>query len=303
MYNVLVIDDSKLLRNNLVRILSDTGFLGQIYEAEDGGQGLQYLRTQKIDLVLTDLAMPNTDGFSFLEIKEKDPQLRNIPVIIITGSVEIETKVQGFESGAVDYITKPFEPAELIGRVKAQLKIKSLQDELREANQRLEILSTVDELTQVYNRRHFITLFDKEFKRAQRYQLSLCCMMGDIDYFKKVNDQYGHVAGDQVLASVAQTLKSALREVDILGRYGGEEMIFLLPETDQKRGLEVAERIRQGVEATPVPIGPEKEVKITLSLGVVAFPNAEINGIDDFIRRADEALYRAKEKGRNRVES
>ncbi|MBI4209249.1 MAG: diguanylate cyclase [Deltaproteobacteria bacterium] len=303
MYNVLVIDDSQLLRSNLVRILSDTGLLHQVYEAQDGEEGLRYLRTQKIDLVLTDLAMPKANGFVFLESKEKDPKIRNIPVIIITGSVEIETKVLGFESGAVDYITKPFEPAELIGRVKAQLKIKSLQDELREANQRLEILSTIDELTQVYNRRHFIALFDKELKRAQRYLLPLCCIMGDIDYFKKVNDQYGHIAGDQVLVSITQTLKSTLREVDILGRYGGEEMIFLLPETDLKQGLEVAERIRQSVEATSVPIRPDKEVKITLSLGVAAFPNAEIKGIDDFIRRADEALYRAKEKGRNRVES
>ena len=287
----------------MVKILSGTGFIDQIYEAEDGEEGLQNLKTHKVDLVLTDLAMPKSDGFRFLEFKEKDPQLRDIPVIIITGSVEIETKVHGFESGAVDYVTKPFEPAELIGRVKAQLKIKSLQDELREANKRLEVLSTVDELTQIYNRRHFIALFDKEFKRAQRYQLPLCCLMGDIDHFKRINDQYGHIAGDQVLASIAQILKKNLREVDILGRYGGEEIIVLLPETDTKQGGETAERIRQSVEAVSLRVSPEEEVKVTLSLGMASFPDPEIKSIDDFIHRADRALYRAKDKGRNRVES
>lgn len=303
MYNVLIIEDSKLLRNNLVKILSGIEWIDNLYEAENGEEGMEILQRKSIDLVITDLAMPKADGFSFLDRKGQDERWRHIPVIILTGSVEIQTKVQGFELGAVDYVTKPFEPAELIGRVKAQLKIKKLQDELQKANKRLEVLSNTDELTQLYNRRYFMILFEREFERSRRYHLPLCLMMIDIDHFKEVNDKYGHLAGDQVLVSVAHLIRSVVRNIDLTARYGGEEFIILLPETDLRQGKEAAERLRQRVEASRIRLRDQGPVRITASFGIASSPRSDIQNVDDFIRLADEALYRAKQKGRNRVEN
>ncbi len=198
-------------------------------------------------------------------------------------------------------ITKPFVSEELIARIKVHLRIKNLQDELRKANVRLEELSNRDSLTNIYNRRYFIDLVEKELDRARRYGSRLSFLMIDIDNFKAFNDTYGHLVGDMVLTEVAQLLHSGLRKTDTVARYGGEEFALLLPETDAKGSYAVAERYRVQVQVHK--FGSETEpLKVTISVGISHYPSRGIDTVDDLIRIADDALYQAKRNGRNRVE-
>src|SRR5262249_30844758 len=155
-----------------------------------------------------------------------------IPVIMLTSEEDVSKKIKGLEQGASDYVTKPFDEGELIARVKVHLKIKYLQDELRQKNVLLKELSGTDELTQMNNRRRFMEHFSNEFARARRYKHSLSFVMLDVDYFKQINDRYGHLIGDRVLIEVAAVMKKTMRAADIIGRYGGEEFTLLLPETN-----------------------------------------------------------------------
>ncbi len=160
----------------------------------------------------------------------------------------------------------------------------------------LEQLSKIDGLTGVANRRHFMELFEHELRQARRYDRSLSCVMVDLDHFKRINDDHGHLAGDQVLVAAADAIRNSVRDTDVVGRYGGEEFVLLLPNTDLQGAREVAERCRRLISEVRI-----NTVAVTASLGIASFPSAEINGIDDLIHNADEALYRAKKSGRDQV--
>jgi diguanylate cyclase (GGDEF)-like protein len=225
-------------------------------------------------------------------------------------------KVEGLELGADDYLTKPFDMLELSARVQSMLRLKTLQDELvakcrdldrmyqdlEKKSQELERLARVDPLTGLFNRRYFEERFYSEFSRSQRYRVPICCLMLDIDHFKRVNDTRGHQAGDCALKELALTLRRTLRDVDLTARYGGEEFVAILPETALREGIRAAERLRASVEAN-VFEHEGKPLKITVSIGVASYPVPGINDPEALLRVADDALYRAKEHGRNRVES
>lgn len=299
--SLLIIDDSPAEREQIKKIVGDARLVGTIVEANNGIEGLKALLSGRVDLVLCDVVMPTVDGFKFLAMKKTRPEMDDVPVIMLTGKEEVQDKVASFELGANDYITKPFVPEELIARIKVHLRIKNLQDDLRKANTRLEELSNKDGLTNIYNRRYFIDLLDKELDRARRYRSRLSFLMVDIDNFKKFNDTYGHLIGDMVLTEVAHLLQAGLRKTDTVARYGGEEFALLLPETDSKGARAVAERYRVQVQAHK--FGSEQEpLRVTISLGVSHYPSPGIETVDDIIRVADDALYQAKRNGRNRVE-
>ena len=271
------------------------------FEATNGIEGFKTLLSEKIDIVLCDVEMPGMDGFKFLSLVNSREDLRDIPVLLLTSHEEISTKIRGLNQGASDYVTKPFSPEELLARVNIHLKIKTLQDNLKESNQQLLQLSLTDPLTELNNRRHLMEILSTEFERSRRTTDPCALLMVDLDHFKRVNDNYGHQQGDVVLRATAQEIKRQLRQYDSAARFGGEEFALLLPETSPKDALMVAERLRQSLCDMQFS-GSISELTITASFGIATIPHEQIDSIEDLIRIADDALYLAKSNGRNRVE-
>jgi diguanylate cyclase (GGDEF)-like protein len=297
---ILIIDDTQAMRSQIVNILKKSGMTVGVVEADNVIDGYKLLLARPVDVVLCDLEMPKMDGLKFLDLQRAREDRRDVPVIILTGREEPEQKIRALERGASDYITKPFDAGELIARVKVQLKVKLLQDDLKERNQRLEGLLDTDHLTQLANRRHLMRTLNQEFQRSQRSAHAVSLIMIDIDHFKAINDTYGHQQGDLVLKIVAETFRDQVREYDLASRFGGEEFALVLPDTGPAKALQVAERIREAIQALRFS-GSLEPLRMTISLGVATFPNKAIRDIEDLIRVADDALYSAKHQGRNRV--
>ncbi|MDD2364755.1 MAG: diguanylate cyclase [Desulfuromonadaceae bacterium] len=299
--SVLIIDDSVTVREQIIRTLESFSLFSRYYEAEDGLEGFKKLLSSPVDIILCDLEMPRIDGFKFLSMLKARPDLQDMPVIILTGMNDRDRKIKGLGQGASDYITKPFDPEELVARVKIHLKIKKLQDDLKRTNELLLELSNTDHLTGLFNRRYMMEALDKEVHRSIRKGGTLAMIMLDIDHFKRVNDTYGHLQGDVVLQKVAQQLQKELRSYDCAARYGGEEFVAILPDSSLKEAVFVADRIRLAVQGAKFN-GELDKLTLTVSLGVAVFSKDSAPTVDAFIKYADDALYRAKEKGRNRVE-
>jgi diguanylate cyclase (GGDEF)-like protein len=299
-FSLLIVDDAASVRQEVRRLAARLDVFGTCREAENGIEAYKRALESAPDLILCDLVMPSVDGLKFLSMVRAREELRDIPVILVTGKTDVETKIRGLELGASDYVTKPFDGGELLARMKVQLKIKALQDELRCSNELLRELSSTDALTRLFNRRHFMAVLGCEFDRTDRYGTPLSLVMLDIDHFKRLNDSYGHQVGDEALQGLGQLILAAVRSTDIAARYGGEEFCLLLPETDLDGAAEFAHRLRFAVEDKVLPVGGQ-EVAMTVSLGVAACPHPAVESGDDLIRLADDALYRAKRAGRNRV--
>lgn len=246
--------------------------------------------------------MPKLDGVDVCKaIRESNLEPYKY-ILLVTAKNETENIIQGMEAGADDYITKPFSKQELSVRINAGKRIIELQKELIDAREQMRYQATYDKLTAILNRAAIFEILSKELSRAQRTNNHLGVILLDLDHFKHVNDTYGHLAGDQVLKTAAQVIQSAIRPYDRVGRYGGEEFLIVLPETDMDESTMVAERIRATIEKTPVKTD-EGIINVTVSLGVTALQD-KINDddVDCFIKTADVALYTAKNSGRNRVE-
>jgi two-component system cell cycle response regulator len=281
---LLIVDDSVTVRAAIKSALEGTDLFDSYTEAKDGNEALRLLGELPVDVVLCDIIMPDLDGFEFLKRMKADPDQQDIPVIMLTGQEAVEKKVAGLELGASDYVTKPFAKDELIARVRVHLKLKLVQDQLREA-------SITDYLTRRFNRRHFMELFLVEFERAKRHRQPLSLVLVDVDHFKKINDSRGHAQGDKVLVEIAELLRANVRREDVLARYGGEEFTILLPHVDEKGAVAAAEKICRVIAGARYE-GMD-DLKVTVSLGVVSFDGSE---------PGSATLYRAKEAGRNRVE-
>jgi diguanylate cyclase (GGDEF)-like protein len=296
---ILVVDDN---RDNAEIIATRLRFRG--YEVEQAGTGeaaLSAIRNGSPDLVLLDIMLPDIDGFEICRSVKGDSTLPFIPIILVTARDSTEDKIAGFDAGADDYLTKPIMFSELEARVRSMLRIKRLRDELEAKNRELEMLSIIDGLTGLYNHRHIHDVLREEFERAGRTGDQLSVAMLDLDYFKAVNDTYGHQAGDRVLQQLAEILRATAREMDRLGRYGGEEFLAVLPMTDTDGAEVFVDRVRAAVEQHPFGIGRDDAVAMTISGGVATYPHEAVWNPELLIRRADEALYAAKATGRNRV--
>ncbi|MGH7503483.1 MAG: diguanylate cyclase [Longimicrobiales bacterium] len=296
---ILVVDDN---RDNAEIISTRLRFRG--YEVEQAGTGeiaLAAIHSIPPDLVLLDVMLPDIDGFEISRRVKGDSELPFIPIILVTARDSTEDKIMGFDAGADDYLTKPIVFSELEARVRSMLRIKRLQDELEAKNRELERLSISDGLTGLYNHRHIHGLLREEFERSSRTSEALSVAMLDLDHFKSVNDTYGHQAGDSVLQQLADILRVTARDVDRLGRYGGEEFLAILPATSADGAEVFVERVRAAVERHPFHIGRDEPLGMTISGGVATYPHEAVWSTEMLIRRADEALYAAKARGRNRV--
>lgn len=298
--SVLIIDDSEAIRERIIKALEPFELFTRYHEAEDGLDGFKQLLSEPVDIVLCDLEMPRIDGFKFLNMIKSRPELADVPVILLTGVDDRERKIKGLEQGASDYVTKPFDPEELVARVKIHLKIKQLQDNLRRSNELLLELSNTDYLTGLFNRRYLMKELEKEFQRCRRKGSNLALIILDVDHFKLVNDAHGHLQGDIVLHKLAQQLQKELRSYDVAARYGGEEFIAILPDATLAEALFVAERVRSSVQALTFN-GELHALSITVSQGVADVKLPGCHSVDTLIKLADDALYRAKSSGRNQV--
>jgi diguanylate cyclase (GGDEF)-like protein len=287
---VLIVDDSP---DALALAKARLGKEGHELVCADGGKaGLAAAARERPDLILLDLDMPDMSGFDVCRALKADGELCMIPVIFLSGSGGAEDKVKGLDIGAVDYITKPFDVFELRARVNAALRTKHMEDLLIEH-------AKIDPLTGLANRRGLMERLQQEWARLQRHSGELSFIMGDVDHFKQVNDTHGHPAGDRALRQIAGAIAGQCRRTDLPCRYGGEEFAIIVPDETAPAAAELAERCRQAVANVRLSVGPET-VWTTVSFGVADAAGAA--SLEALIQGADEALYRAKQAGRNRVE-
>jgi len=292
---VLVADDSLVVRTLLRRQLEEQGH--SVIEAVDGEDAIRQVREQHPDIVLLDVEMPNLDGHGVLQRLQADPEHADIPVVFLTARTTTEDVVEGLRLGAHDYLSKPFEPAELVARVSAAIRVKTLQDELRQRNNELAAMSNTDSLTTLPNRRFLQQHLLSTSTIASRDGTPIAVLMIDVDHFKRVNDTLGHNVGDVVLKEIAARLTSVCKAGEIAGRWGGEEFIVVASPCDLDAGIDLAQRLRSCISGSPIATGEGAPLDITASIGVAA-------GRDDIevlLRSADENLYTAKANGRDRV--
>lgn len=288
---VLIVDDTKENIKVLQRILAEEGY--KIGVALSGIQALKNVSKLKPDLILLDVMMPEMDGFETCRRLKSNPETKDISVIFLTAKTEMDDVSMGFEVGAVDYITKPFLDKDICVRVKTHLKLSA-------ALKQLLLQSTKDPLTDLFNRRSFNEKLEGEYKRSLRGGEPFSLIFLDIDFFKNINDTYGHSAGDKVIQEVGKFLNKIGRGGDEVCRWGGEEFLIFLPGTSLKGAAEKAEKIREGISSMVIEFQGSK-INLTMSLGVGTFQT--YLKLSQIIDMADKNLYRAKNRGRNCVVS
>jgi two-component system, cell cycle response regulator len=296
---VLVAEDDPITRRLLEVHL--TRWEHEVTVCTDGNEAWRVLtREDSPRLAILDWMMPGMDGVTIcrkLRFLEK-PQY--IYVILLTAKTEKEDVIEGLEAGADDYIAKPFHAHELRVRVRVGSRIIRLQDDLVAALEASQFRASHDALTSLLNRKAIMDFLEKELVRSDRDHTPLSVIMGDLDHFKRINDSYGHLAGDVVLKEVARRLMEAVRPYDAVGRYGGEEFIIVCPSCDEERSFGIAERLRDLISLKPLATS-EGSFNITMSFGVASVQGGG-HTTDSVTRAADQALYKAKNLGRNRVE-
>lgn len=302
---VLVVDDEPANLQLIADLLESEGYM--LTFANNGRSAIEAARTALPTLILLDIGMPDIDGIQVCRELKQLSSTRDIPIIFVT-SHEHEV-LNAFKAGGVDYIRKPVHAAELRARVHVHMRIVQLIDQLAfsnqklsEANTELARLSFTDALTGIANRRHFDGVLETEWRRGMRGELPLSVLLIDVDHFKRVNDEFGHQVGDEVLREVGRLLRGhAQRGADLAARYGGEEFVLVLPNTAADSALAQAERLREAVEQLDLSALLPNPRRLTISIGVAsAVPTSETASAS-LLQRADQALYQAKQNGRNRV--
>jgi diguanylate cyclase (GGDEF)-like protein len=306
---VLLVDDSRVARELTASYLLEMGH--PVAQAADGAAALELYRSQQVDLVLLDVEMPGMDGYQVARrMRDHDAADHWVPIIYLSGRVADDDVEHGIEAGGDDYISKPVSPTVLRAKLKAmhrltdvQARLREVTTELQHVNRELVVQSALDALTGIPNRRSFDRALEREWQRGRRTGKPVSLIMGDVDFFKRYNDAYGHHRGDECLQAVASALaRGVLRPGDLVARFGGEEFVALLPETGLPGGTQIAERLVGAVRALALPHEhSDTAPHVTMSFGVAAcVPEASITA-DQLLETADAALYRAKGEGRDRV--
>jgi len=302
---LLLVEDSEAQGAHIRATLQRQGY--EVLWAQSGIEGLKLARAEKPDLIVLDVVMQDMDGLAVCRWLKMSAESRDIPIIMLTVRGELQERVEGLNIGADDYLPKPFADEELDARIFAALRVKVAERELKKRNTELqsmlhhvEALAITDPLTGLFNRRRFDDVLKREFAITKRYNTPLSCLMVDVDHFKRVNDLYGHDAGDRVLCGVASRLSQRLREVDTAARFGGEEFAILLPQTPKQGAMIVAERIAAVVRREHFEF-VDGSASITVSVGVAESRDIGGNAPESLVKAADSALYLAKSRGRDQV--
>jgi two-component system cell cycle response regulator len=297
---VLIAEDDSVSRRMLETFLVKWGY--QVVVATQGEEAWAILQGDDAPkLAILDWMMPGKDGIEICRCVRQRKGRAYIYLLLLTARGQKEDIVEGLEAGADDYVTKPFNRSELRARVRVGRRIVELQEQLLQAREALRDQAWKDTLTGLWNRGTVLGLLRKEVARASRSQSPFAVAMIDVDHFKTINDTYGHAAGDAVLRGAAHRLRSAMRTYDILGRYGGDEFLAVVPACDADGAARFGEGFRARIDGVAIET-PDGLIPITISMGVAAAENFQGVSAEALIRAADAALYRAKIKGRNRVE-
>lgn len=297
---ILLVEDSATLRYAMRTYIIDAGHEPLV--ARSGEEALQMLENTPVDMIIMDVEMPGLNGFETTRLIREWLAGHWIPIVFVTGLNEDENYREGIEAGGDDYLIKPVSFMIIKAKIRAMERIAEMRDQLSRLNSELEALSQLDSLTQIFNRRTFNEMAKQQWALAKRHQQPVSALMIDVDHFKLFNDHYGHPAGDACLKKVTQAIKGCLhRTTDILGRYGGEEFIVLLPETDAKGALCVAQAIGEAISALQIRHGVSPTAPyVTASLGGATCLRTTGHDLEELIKNADRALYKAKRAGRNR---
>lgn len=292
---ILVIDDDPDSLSIIAEALRWEGY--HVQTAISGFEGIDLIQRWQPDLILLDVNMTQMNGIETLrDLRQKDDY---VSVMFISGNTSTEHVIQGLDSGADDYIPKPFDPLELLARVRTQLRIKDLNDQLRIANDRLKELVDTDDLTGLYNMRSVYQRIESEIQRARRFSRQVCVVMMDMDYFKTVNDGHDHLFGSFVLSEVGAVIRRSIRNIDLGARYGGDEFLMLLTETNAEGAEKFCERLRSTISSHLFKSGRD-EIRLTCSIGfAITSPGDAQTDARGLVRAADHALYEAKRAGRN----
>ena len=284
---LLIVDDAPSNIQLLAGLLKDKY---QIKIATDGQRCLDLAQSDPVpDLILLDVQMPEMNGYEVCRHLQANDSTRQIPIIFVTGKDQTEDEEFGLILGAVDYIIKPYSPAIVEARVATHIKLKQQNDALRR-------LAMEDQLTGLYNRHVLMDVSTKRISQAHRHNLTLSVLMIDIDHFKAVNDEHGHSVGDAVLRQVAAIFKQQIRTEDVIARFGGEEFVIILDNCDLAKGAKKAELLRAALTGSPI-----EGLRVSASFGLAQLRDKD-ETFEQVLHRADEALYNAKNNGRNRVE-
>ncbi len=306
---ILIADDEPSNVRLLGELLKDSY---DIFVADNGQQVMELAAAVCPDIILLDVMMPRVDGYSACRMLKENSATSEIPVIFITAKTASDDIVRGFEVGGQDYVPKPFNPQELFARVRTHIELKTAQERLRDNSLRLEdvnrklsaaldqmeIMARQDPLTGLANRRYMLDRLEQEAARAARYGKKLSVAMADIDDFKAINDSRGHECGDLVLKTVSNIMKESIRTEDMVARWGGEEFLFLFPETPVAGASVIAEKIRGLVESAAI-MYRGREARVTVTFGIAEY--APERSIDENISRADNAMYRGKKSSKNTI--
>ncbi|MCI5157847.1 MAG: diguanylate cyclase [Candidatus Electrothrix sp. AUS1_2] len=311
--HILIVDDKV---NNLIALEETfSGIDATFIRATSGNDALREILQHDFALAILDVQMPEMDGYELAQLIRIRKQTSKLPIIFLSAIYSDDFHIfKGYNSGAVDFLTKPFSPEILAGKIRffieiylQKIKLKETIQELErtkelvlEQNRQLKRLSTHDDLTGLCNRRHLVVTLEQEFSLCLRYETELSLILLDLGHFKNVNDTFGHRFGDYVLKEFAALLKNSVRKADLVFRFGGEEFIVLLPQTDVEGAVGTAEKIRHTCAEQMIDDG-NYAVKITVSMGVTSYKKSLHKNPSCMISVADKALYQAKERGRNRV--
>lgn len=295
---ILVVDDDADSLRIIEAALKSEGY--EVFSADCGERALEAIENDRPHLVLLDVNMPGLDGLETLRrLRSRDEY---VSCLFVSAKNDTTDIIRGLDRGADDYIVKPFEPLELLARVRSQLRIKELNDRLSEANRKLLKMVDLDHLTGLFNMRSLYKKLDFEIDRAERFNRSLGVMMMDIDNFKRANDEHDHLFGSHVISSVGALIRDNIRKVDFGARYGGDEFLVVLTEIDLEGAVIFADRVRKNIEAK-IFENDQHSMRFTVSVGLsVCHPAEKMIDARSLVRFADRALYKAKELGRNRVE-
>ncbi|MCD6584362.1 MAG: diguanylate cyclase [Desulfobacteraceae bacterium] len=300
-FEVMLVEDSRTQALKLQIMLDRYGY--HVTVAQNGLEAMNMLLNSQTSIVISDWIMPEMDGSELCRAIRKHDFGNYVYIILLTAKDSKNDIIEGLEAGADDYLTKPVDDAELIARLTTAERVIRLESSLKRRNKEIALLSITDPLTKIFNRGYLNDNLPKAFKRAVRYHQKLSIIICDIDYFKRVNDKYGHQTGDMVLISFAKKLNDALRkDIDWMARYGGEEFLIVLPETDLNGATIAAERFRSKISQL-ITHAEGNDIQVTASFGIATITYEDDKShitTDDLIKAADRCLYQAKDRGRNK---